>query len=280
MRADASLADDLNNFFARFESDSRQEDALPAGGEETLTMTELEVRRMFRGVNTRKAAGPDSISGRVLKACAEQLAPVFTTIFNLSLSQCVIPTCFKKSVVVPVPKTAQPSNPNDYRPIALTSVVMKCFEKLVKTFITSSLPPTLDPLQFAYSPDRSINDAITFLLHKTLSHVDTRMGNYVRVLFVDYSSAFNTIVPSRLVTKLWDLGLNSSLCRWVHSFLTGRQQVVRVGSHNSSPLTLNTGSPRGCVLSPLLYSLYTHDCVSTSDSNTIIKCADDTAILG
>ena len=87
MRADASLADDLNNFFARFESDSRQEAALPARGEETLTVTELEVRRMFRGVNTRKAAGPDGISGRVLKACAEQLAPVFTTIFNLSLSQ-------------------------------------------------------------------------------------------------------------------------------------------------------------------------------------------------
>jgi len=61
MRADTSLADDLNNFF---ESDSRQEAALPAGEEETLTVMELEVRRLFRGVNTRKAAGPDGISGQ------------------------------------------------------------------------------------------------------------------------------------------------------------------------------------------------------------------------
>ncbi|XP_041841970.1 uncharacterized protein LOC121640325 [Melanotaenia boesemani] len=67
---------------------------------------------------------------------------------------------------------------------------------------------------------------------------------------------------------------------WVHSFLTGRPQVVRLGHHSSSPLTLSTGSPQGCVLSPLLYSLYTHDCEATSDSNVIIKFADDTAVVG
>ena len=181
MRADASLADELNNFFARFESDSRQEAVLPAGGEEALTVMELEIRRMFRSVSTRKAVRPDGISGRVLKACTKRLV-VFTTIFNLSLSQCVIPTCFKKSVAVPVPKTTKPSNPNDYQPIALTSVVMKCLEKQVKTFITSSLPPTLDPLQFAYRPDRFTDYTITFMLRKTLSNVDTKMGNYVRAV--------------------------------------------------------------------------------------------------
>ncbi len=54
------------------------------------------------------------------------------------------------------------------------------------------------------------------------------------------------------------------------------RQVVRVGSNISSPLTLNTGAPQGCVLSPLLYSLYTHDCVATHSSNIIVKFADDT----
>ena len=157
---------------------------------------------------------------------------------------------------------------------------MKCFERLIKTFIPSSLFVTLDPLQFAYHPNRSTDDAIAHILHTTLSHLDSWKGAYVRLLFIDYSSAFNTIAPSKLVTKIRDLGLHSSLCRWVLHFLTDRLQVVRVGNHMSSPLTLNTGAPQGCVLSPLLYSLYTYDCVATLDSNIMGKCADDTAVVG
>ncbi len=102
----------------------------------------------------------------------------------------------------------------------------------------------------------------------------------MRMLFVDYSSSFNTIVPSKLVVKLQALGLNNSLCSWILDFLTGRRQVVRVDSNIFSPLTLNTGAPQGCVLSPLLYSLYTHDCVATHSSNVIIKFADDTMVVG
>ncbi len=100
------------------------------------------------------------------------------------------------------------------------------------------------------------------------------------MLFVDYSSAFNTIVPATLVAKLQNLGLNRSLCSWILDFLTGRSQVVRMGNNTSSPLTLNTGAPQGCVLSPLLYSLYTHDCTATHSSNVIVKFADDTTVIG
>ncbi|KAI5607797.1 gastrula zinc finger protein XlCGF28.1-like [Silurus asotus] len=100
------------------------------------------------------------------------------------------------------------------------------------------------------------------------------------MLFVDYSSAFNTIIPSTLTSKLEVLGLSLPLCQWISNFLTDRPQAVRVGKHTSSTLTLSTGAPQGCVLSPLLYSLYTHDCVATSNSTTIIKFADDTVVVG
>lgn len=63
-------------------------------------------------------------------------------------------------------------------------------------------------------------------------------------------------------------------------FLTNRPQHVRLGHHTSSTVTLNTGVPQGCVLSPILYSLFTSDCTSTHSSNTLVKFADDTTIVG
>ncbi|KAK1805735.1 hypothetical protein P4O66_001999 [Electrophorus voltai] len=157
---------------------------------------------------------------------------------------------------------------------------MKCFENLVRDFITSSLPASMDPLQFAYRHNCSTDDAIAHLLHTTLTHLDEGRGNYVKMLFVDYSSAFNTIIPSLLTTKLEDLGLHTSLCNWISNFLTDRPQSVRVGNCASSTLTLSTGAPQGCVLSPLLYSLYTYDCTATSSSTIIVKFADDTVVMG
>ncbi|KAK1806307.1 hypothetical protein P4O66_000186 [Electrophorus voltai] len=164
------------------------------------------------------------VSAGILKACADQLAPVFTDIFNLSLTLGTVLSSFKRSTIVPVPKKPRPSDLNDYRPVALTSVVMKCFEKLVRDFITSSLPASKDPLQFVYCHNHSTDDAIAHLLHTTLTHLDKGTGNYVKMLFVDYSSAFNTIIPSLLTTKLEDLGLHTSLCDWISNFLTDRPQ--------------------------------------------------------
>ena len=99
------------------------------------------------------------------------------------------------------------------------------------------------------------------------------------MLLIDYSSAFNTIVPSKLIIKLEALGLNPALCDWVLDFLMGRHQVVKVGNNISTSLILNT-APQGCVLSPLLYSLFTHDCMAMHASNSIIKFADDTTLVG
>jgi hypothetical protein len=114
-------------------------------------------------------------------------------------------------------------------------------------------------------------------LDKRTGHLDKR-NTYVRMLFIDYSSAFNTIVPSKLTNKLRTLGLNTSLYNWILDFLMGRHQVVRVGNTTSATLILNTGAPQGCVLSPLLYSLFTHYCTARHDSNTIINYAEDTTL--
>ena len=91
------------------------------------------------------------------------------------------------------------------------------------------------------------------------------------MLFIDYSSAFTTIVPSTLITKIRTLVLNLSLCNWILDFLVRRPLVVRVGNNPSATLILNTGAPQRCMLSPILYTLFTHDCMARHNSNTIIK---------
>ncbi len=116
---------------------------------------------------------------------------------------------------------------------------------------------------------------ISQVLHSSLTHIDSKNGNYVRLLFIDYSSAFNTIVPTKLAVKLSNLCITSSLCDWIQDFLTGRPQVVKVGQFTSNSITLNVGAPQGCVL---LYTLYTHDCVSSHSSTSIVKFADDTVL--
>ncbi|KAK3510553.1 hypothetical protein QTP70_010094 [Hemibagrus guttatus] len=112
-----------------------------------------------------------------------------------------------------------------------------------------------------------------------LVHLD-KSGTYVRLLFVDFSSAFNTIIPAPLQTKLTQLSLPSSVCQWITSFLTDRQQLVKVGKFMSNSRTASTGAPQGCVLSPLLSSLYTNDCTSADPSVKLLKFADNTTVIG
>ncbi len=118
-------------------------------------------------------------------------------------------------------------------PIALTPIMMKCFERLVMHHIKSSLPNTLDPFQFAYRPNRSTDHAISTTLHLALTHLEQK-DSYVRMLFIDFSSAFNTIISQQLIHKLNLLGLNTSLCNWILDFLTARPQSVRVSRNTSS----------------------------------------------
>jgi len=82
---------------------------------------------------------------------------VFTTIFQLFLAT---------SNIVPVPNTASLACLNDYRPVALTAVVMKCFEGQVKEYICAVLPLSMDMLQFAYRQNRSSDDDVSQVIHR------------------------------------------------------------------------------------------------------------------
>ena len=104
-----------------------------------ITLSAAGMSKTFKQVNIHKAAGPDGLSGRVLRVCADQLT-----------------TCFKQTTIVPVPKNTKVTRLNDYRPVELMSVAMKCFERLVIAHINTIIPDTLDPLQSAYALTRKL----------------------------------------------------------------------------------------------------------------------------
>src|SRR4029434_1754207 len=83
-------------------------------------------------------------------------------------------------------------------------------------------------------------------LHYILQNLNSP-GTYTRMLFVDFSSAFNTIIPEILLTKLT---VPASTCQWFTNFLIDRKQQVRLGETTSSTRSVSTGVPQGCVLSP------------------------------
>ncbi|KAK0130917.1 putative RNA-directed DNA polymerase from transposon BS [Merluccius polli] len=144
----------------------------------------------------------------------------------------------------------------------------------------TAVKPAVPPITvFAYRANRSTEDAISLALHLTLAHLEEK-NTYARLLFIDFSSAFNTIIPHQLVEKLRSLGLDHGMCNWALNFLSQRQQRVRVGNNISKTIEVSTGSPQGCVLSPLLFRLLIHDCAAHSSTNHIIKFADDMTVLG
>ena len=133
------LCNDLNHFYNRFNDDSdidkikctlKELTDLSNSNNDSLNVEEKQVLEQFLKLNSKKAAGPDHIAPYILKSCAHQLAPVYTRLFNKCSSD-HIPVLWKTSTIIPVPKHNKPQELNDYRPVALTSVAFKSFERII-----------------------------------------------------------------------------------------------------------------------------------------------------
>ncbi|KAI3360663.1 hypothetical protein L3Q82_002528 [Scortum barcoo] len=161
----------------------------------------------------------------------EELGEPLQRIFNLSLQIGRVPTLWKTSRIVPVPKKNRPSELNDFRPVALTSHLMKTLERLFLSLLRPQVQHAQDRLQFAYQPGVGVEDAILYLLHRAHSHLDKGSGT-VRILFLDFSSAFNTIQPTLLRDKLSRMGVDPQLMDWISDLPHWQTTVRRAEGHH------------------------------------------------
>ena len=279
---------DLNVFFCRFNDDEIYKEFIALVEElraqhaidRSFTISAHDVLVKLGNIQSRKAGGPDNISPKVLKHCRHSLCNIIQYIFQKCVDRGVFPKAWKLSKVIPIPKVKHPVEPNHFRPIALTSILSKCFEKFILDYVKLKAAKLYDNHQFAYRAAMSTDDALCCFIHHVTSHLNENCTNIVRCLFLDFSSAFNTINPVLLINKLMNiLGLNNMLTI-IADFLSDRSQFVEVNGVKSDCKLTNIGTPQGCILSPILFSLYTADLKSNNKSIKLLKFADDTALIG
>ena len=162
------------------------------------------------------------------------------------------------SYIVPLPKKPGATKLKDIRPIALTSILGKCFERVISRQITASVSNSLDHLQFAYKCQRGTDDATVSMFHTLSKHLQVPPPHLARTLFIDFISAFNSMQIHILLQSLIDIGVNVGISHLLRDFLSDRPQQVLVNNTWSDITVLNTGVPQGTILSPLLFSIYTN----------------------
>lgn len=268
----------LNQHFCRFEDlESATRTAIPSSCCSQIFTKQL-LLDILKNLNPYKPPGPDNIYPKVLKFCRNSLVDILILLFARSLHQGEIPGLWKSTKIRPLAKCKNPSSPSDYRPIAITSAVIKVMEKALCHYLQKSLE--LDPLQFAYRPNRGTDDALLCLTDCIIQHLNSKAGNYARCLFIDFTSAFNTVTPHKLIETLLSMGTEPKIAKWIEAFLIGRKQFISVNDQVTQSINTNTGTPQGSVISPLLFTIYTDKIRSRHQSVKIIKYADDMVIVG
>ena len=207
-----------------------------------------------------QARGSDGIPQLVIARALPFLAPYMVQVINASLTSGIFPEPWRESLLVALKKTATPSAPTDFRPIALLCFLSKVLEKIVHDQIHGYLvgKDILNSRQAGYKRHNSTETALLRLTEDIRRNIDKQ--KLTILLLFDFSKAFDTISPSRLLRKMRDMGFSRAVLCWISSYINGRKQkVVSKSEGESDWLHTNLGVPQGSVLGPLLFSLYIND---------------------
>ena len=274
----------LNNHFMNMTVISSNNATLPElqyktnARKESLEISEEVVLKNLLSIDCTKSMGPDQVSPHVLKNCAIALAPHVTKLFKKILASSNYPQIWKTANVLPLFKQGDASDPNNYRPISMISVLGKQFEKIVHNqlyayFTSNNL---LSVNQSGFIKGDSCVNRLMYLIDYIYQKLE--LGKQIPIIFLDIKKAFDKVWHRGLLHKLKINGITGSLLKLLTSYLSNRKQRVVIDGVISEEVNLLAGVPQGGILSTLLFLIFINDITEVLITSKMSLFADDSSL--
>lgn len=221
-----------------------------------------ELKNCVRALPDGKASGEDGVTFEMIKACMNVMDNVILTMFNNILSSGQFPESWSRGMLLPLYKSGPKENPNNYRGISLLPALGKVFTKLLNNRITEFVinENIVSEEQAAYRKGYSTIDQI-FTLHSVVQKYLVKPKGRFYVIFVDFSKAFDSVSHSHLMYVLIQNGIHGSILKTIRDMYDKLKSCVKMQDGRTDYFECKIGTRQGCMLSPLLFSIFINELV-------------------